>query len=101
MKLIVSLSDLQLAYHLPHLGEGPVRVPYPEDRIATLCGEIRNVTFRMVHSDLGLESGFGQLEALSRALSGLILPPGIAGHLRRADGFLALQIEPQLQHIPW
>ncbi|PKN27819.1 MAG: hypothetical protein CVU65_01000 [Deltaproteobacteria bacterium HGW-Deltaproteobacteria-22] len=101
MKLIVSLLDQQLAYHLPHLGGEPVRVSYPGERIATLCGEIRNVTFRMVHSDLGLESGYGQLEALSRALSGLILPTEIAGHLRRADGFLTLQIEPRLQHIPW
>ncbi len=101
MKLTVTLVDRQLQYLLPDIGDVPVPGPFPEERIATLCGEIRNVTYRMVHSDLGLESGFGQLEALSRALSGLILPARVAQALRGADGTLHLRVEPRLQHIPW
>jgi len=101
MKLTVSLHDGQLTYRFSDSVDAPVTGPFPEQRVATLCGEIRDVTYRMVHSTLGLESGNGALEALSRALSGLILPAPIAQEVRRADGQLHLKVEPQLQHIPW
>ena len=100
MRLQVQLLDGKLHFRFPGAGEGPWIADWPEARARSLCDELRSLAHRRVHGDPGPDAP-GQLEALSRALSGLVLPPEVAARLRGADGFLALQVDPALQDLPW
>ncbi len=100
MRLQIRLFDGRLDYRFPGEMDGTFQADWPEVRALRLGGELRGLAYRMVHADPGPDA-YGQLEALSAALSGMILPPGVSSRLRRASGFLSLEVEPRLQVIPW